>query len=226
MQLGRVALLLMGVASVLLGGWSMYSEAGPVLRGGRTPLERIQALTGPQDPIGASALTIRHTLMDCQQILLSFDSVAMRAQPEQVRTRLLDRCETLAGQALKSIAADGQTEAVLAMIASRRGDLAALESHLARSQALAPGLAWVASLRLGLGERHFDALSAEAKDRHGRDVLLLLQSSSGRWQLARLYVNDEAARQRIVAALEHVTESEQGSFVYAVRQIIDARATS
>jgi hypothetical protein len=224
MQWGQSALLLMGAACVALGGWCMYAESGPVLRAGTTPLARLQAISSPQDPIGAGAATIRSVLLDCQQVLLSYDCAAMRLQPPQMRAELLDICDGLAHATLRHTPAHGQAEMILALVADQRGDRAAAEVHLARSQALEPGTAWLASQRVPVRERRFEELSEEAREWHLRDLSLLLHSEPGKWQLAQLYLGDEAARERIGVALQQVPEQLQTAFITAVRDLMHSRA--
>lgn len=213
----------MGLASLALGGWAMYAEAGPVLRGGETARARIAATAATDGPIGAGLLTTAVSLADCEQVLLPFGRPATTEQLGDTREVLLDECEHMAKSVLERTPAHGQAELLLALIAEARGDVEGISTHLARSQALQPNLARVVTPRAGLGQRHFDQLSPDAQERHRHDLALMLQSGRGVWPLADLYVSDEAARQRITAALETVPQRDQARFVYIVRRVLSAR---
>lgn len=213
----------MGVASVALGGWAMYAEAGPVLRGGETARARIEATAATDGPIGAGLLTTAVALSDCEQVLLPFGRPATAEQLGDKRDALLDECDHMASTVLERTPAHGQAELLLALVAEARGDIEGISTHLSRSQALQPNLARVVSPRTGLGQRHFDELTPDAQERHRRDLAIMLQSGRGVWPLADLYVADAAARQRITTALEGVSQREQERFIYIVRRVLSAR---
>jgi hypothetical protein len=219
----RVGVTLVGLASLALGGWAMYAEAGPVLRGGETARARIEATAASNGSIGAGLLTTAVSLSDCEQVLLPFGRPATEEQLGAARDGLLNECEHMARTVLERTPAHGQAELLLGLIAEARGDIDSISTHLSRSQALQPSLARVVSPRTGLGQRHFDQLSPDAQERHRQDLALMLQSGRGVWPLADLYVSDEAARQRITTALEGVPARDQARFVYVVQRVLRAR---
>lgn len=201
----------------------MYAEAGPVLRGGETARARIMATAATNGPIGAGLLTTAVSLSDCEQVLLPYGRPATAAQLGEARDALLDECAHMAQAVLDATPAHGQAELLLGLIAEARGDMEGISTHLSRSQALQPNLARIVGPRTGLGQRHFDQLSADAQDRHRRDLVLMLQSGRGVWPIADLYVTDAAARERITIALESVAPRDQERFVYIVRRVLRAR---
>lgn len=223
MKLSVVGALAVGLCTALLGGWCVYQEGAPVLRGGSNSFERLAAMRADDRHIGLSLLSQATALRDCQTALLAYNSARMAIMPEAFKAQLPAQCGTLAQDVLNATPLHGFAELVLAQVADIEGDAEALNRHLQRSQAMAPSETRVVLPRVGLAEARIESLSDPTLQRHQQDIGMLLKSAQGVWLLASLYVRNEAARSRIQAALPAESPADQTRFLRAVRQTIDLR---
>jgi hypothetical protein len=219
--------LLVGIAgacTALAGAYCMYAEAAPVLRGGTTAYSRLDAMPDGTASIGLSLLSQNFALRDCQIALNGRNSGIARLQGAEFRERLPQLCADMAENVLSRTPAQGHARLVLALAASHRGDMTALDANLRASQALSAGETRYARPRVVLAEANIAALSVDGTSRHQSDMLLLLRSGQGIWTLAQRYVDDEGLRTRLAAVLPLAAPEEQSRFLGAVRQLIDRRA--
>ncbi len=209
-----------GICTMLLGAYCVYSETAPVVRGGGHAFARLERMANGYDPIGVSGLSQNFALRDCRTAMAGYSGLSMRLQDESFQTRLPGLCAEIAGQVLAGTPANGLAELLLAEVAVHDGDFVEMDARLRASQALAPSEGHLAAARVSLAENKFGAISPDGLERHRSDLLLLMRSGDNIWDVAQLYVGNEAARARITEVLETVTPAEQARFLSTVRGLL------
>lgn len=226
MKFSELIIGVAGAGTVLLGAYCVYAEAAPIARGGDHAFERLERMANGHEPIGISGLSQNFALRDCNTALAGYRGLSMRLQDDAFQARLPGLCAEIAEQVLTRTPASGLAELVLAEIAAHNNDFAELDARLRASQALSPGEGHLAAARTALAEANIDAMSADGLERHQSDLLLLMRAGRNIWHVAQLYVDSEAARVRIAAALKLMTPDEQAHFLGAVRRLLDLQGNS
>lgn len=223
MKQNRLLVTVLGLCTALLGGYCIYAESVPVLRGGTNPYERLDAMTDRDNFVGLSLMSQNLALRDCLSVMAAFDSSSMQLQSQEFRDRVPSTCSAIAQQVLSKTPAHGAAYLTLAHVAAHQGNGQEMDNQLRASQALSPSEARFASVRVDLAEANIDSLSQDGLSRHESDLLVLLRGQRRIWSMAQLYVNNESARERIGLALEQATNAEQARFLRAVRTMLDLR---
>jgi hypothetical protein len=226
MQLKQFSVLLAGIGLAAMGAWCMFFESAPVFRGGTEAYSRLAAMKDGSAPIGISLLSQNEALKDCQEVLTSLDSGRGQVQPPELRDRVVPLCKDVATGVIQGSRANSRAELVLALVAEREGDWAALDLHLRQSQALSASAVWLVLPRVTLAERHLEFLSPDGVARHNHDLAMLTASPAGVFRLASLYADQVEIRERIQAVLETVPPQDQERFLGTLRRTIELRNTA
>lgn len=208
---------IVGAALLLAGGWVMYQEASPILRGGETPLERIVLLGSEPGPVGLSPLSQRGSLMDCEQTMRSDRSLAIRYQPEGTMAAAGDTCRQIAQTISLRNPANSLAWLVEAQVAIADDDTVAFNKALARSWATAPNELWLARMRLDQGEAHIEALDPTQRARQLQDLVVVGSDDAQVHDMANLYLSDPGFRPRMDQALEVMQAADQRMFLTIVQ---------
>lgn len=211
-----------GALTALLGGWVMYQEAMPNLRGGDTAIQRIMAMPDSGAPIGLTTLSQRHTLLDCEQVSRSSAAIEMQYLTLEERQRVEQYCADIAANIATRTPADALAWVTLAGASAASGKSEAFNTALIRSTLTGPNELPIASMRTQQAERNLAMLSPEATILHEQDLALLAGNYDQAPKLAMRYVGDAGFRERMDTILETMPPQDQQMFIFAVRSILTA----
>lgn len=219
---GRWPIALAGLAVLLLGGWTMYQEVSPNLRGGTTAIGRVLAMPDGNAPIGLALMSQHRALLDCELIMRSERSLEMQYLQADERQRAVDNCGQMAGNILARSPANSFAWLVKAATAIGQGNVTEFNDALLRSYLTGPNEGWIASLRLRMAEAHIDELTGEARDRHDLDLALVASDALLAAPLARQYLTSGPLRGRMKEVLETMPPADQQQFLRAVQTALTA----
>lgn len=197
-----------------VAGLAGYREAAPYFSAGPSAGAQFAAWRdgGIIDGVSIAAHTV---LMD--SCLLSLTSAHGRAQSTLDRQRVAQACADRAAIQTQSNPSFAYGWYVFAMASSLNGNWIEFNRTLRQAQSTAPTEQWLAELRVGLAEDHFDRLEPDVLALHEQDLALLVRSQRGIASIAQRYVSSQTFRARITDIVETLDPASQQAFIDAVR---------
>lgn len=206
-----VTVMLLAAAS----GQAALAELGPILRDPQTPRLRQVSLTDGSLSHAYSTASHNTILRLCLQTITS---VHVRMLSSAARMPLLDACSSDVQAVLALTPANGFARYMAGFLAAQRGDWEQAIAELKLSYAVAPNEYWLARLRSGLVEDHFDALGSALATEQTADLAVTLQGEPGRSELAQRYWLDRTSSERLVSIAEGLSPEQQRLFLWAVQR--------
>ena len=211
-----------GLATALMGAWTMYQEIMPNLRGGTSPVTRIAAMPDGAAPIGLTLLSRHQALLDCDTTLRSAHALEMQYLAADDQRRLPAICADMASRIVAQGPADSFAWYIRAAAAAALDDSATFNTALNRSQLTGPHEGWIADMRVGLAENNLTRLDSQAMAQHNLDLQLVASTNRYRWRTVGRFVRDAAFRERMTAQLDALEPTAQRRFLASVRRILTA----
>ena len=214
---GHWPIALVSVTVFLMGGWTMYLEAAPNLRGGTTAISRLSAMPNGEAPIGLTVLSQHRALLDCEELFRSVRAIEMQYLSPAEREQLVAICGEMADVTLAKSPVDSFAWLIRAGASAAQGDNSGFNAALQNSQSSGPNEGWLANMRVEAGEANLASLSEETFTGHERDMQVAASIHTYASGMARRYVSDEGFRIRMTKVLEIMRPQEQRRFLSAIR---------
>jgi len=205
--------LVLSLVLVGAGAFAAYSETRSYVGNGLTPGESFNALEAGGQGAGLSIASARLVLDNCYDAITG---VYGRAQPTSRREAVGANCLKQADAITHAMPTHSFAWFVGALAALQLDQAAGFTDRLRQSQVTGPTEQWIAELRVGLAEDHFDLLPDDVRERNDRDLGLLVVSDRGIASIAQRYVDDPAFRERITVIVERLPERDQQRFVSTI----------
>ena len=212
---GQWPIALVGLAVLLMGGWTMYQEATPNLRGGTSAIERLLTMPDGEAPIGLTILSQHRALLDCEEVFRSERAIEMQYLQPVEREQLVISCGQMADAILAKSPTDSFAWLVRAAAHAAQDDNPGFNVALRNSQLSGPNEGWLANMRVQVAEANLTALTEETLIGHEHDMQVAATVYSP--TLARRYVSDEDFRIRMTKVLETMQPQDQRRFLAAIR---------
>jgi hypothetical protein len=218
-KVDRYAAYILSLVCLLLslaGASAAYRELSLLWAVNGSPSDIVARLSS-SEMIEPLALRSEYALIEaCYQA--SF-SLSMMIQPLATRAQLMDSCRRRLSIIEERSPVNGFAWVVSAELDGYREDAQALARDLRMSISAAPYEQWLAQRRVEVVERYGNLVGSTTRADEDQDLAVLVASSRGIQFVARRYLQDAAFRDRVLAVVEALSETQQARFIAEVRRV-------